>query len=474
MKAIVLITINPSNFLAIMFLKKKYPYNFITAILLLIYKCVWIFFFPIVLAYFLKRSIKEPNYRRNFLERLGAGKRFLVDPIWIHTVSLGEFRASVPLIEKLLEKSEKIILTTITPAGREEAQSVLKFEIEAGNIHLVYLPLEYDLAFNRFLNCYRPKLSIVLEIELWPVMISACSRHEVPLILAQGQYVERSFLKDKRMPWLRGALFNGFDLILAKSDVHASRYKTFCNSPVDVMGELRFDQTIPVWQINSANFFSRKLDLKKSSRLCFCFGSTGPGEDADLISLMVRLNKKARVRGLPKPFYVYVPRHKKDFDTIMKDLNSAGLKFLKRTDIFDIGLKLNNESVLKDNEIDGIFGNSLGEINFYFQMADYVFIGNSFNSLGSHNVIEPLALKKPVVVGPSVWGIEYPVVEALSAGIIKRVENVEELYDYWFSQIEIGKNPDKGHLMLEEFYDIHSGAAKRCILKLEQYGFLMN
>ena len=455
-----------------MFLKKKYPYNFTTGLVLLIYKCVWILFFPLIPVYFLKKSLKEPSYRQNLLERFGFGKTFPPNSVWIHAVSLGEFRASVPLIRGLLDKSERIILTTITPAGREEAQRVLKPEIEVGKIHLLYFPLEYDFAFNQFLRRYQPKLAIVLEIELWPVMIAACSRFDIPLILAQGQYIKKSFLRDKRRPWLRGALFNGFDLILAKSHVHASRYQLFCNSRVEVMGELRFDQTIPKGHIDNADFFLKKLDLQKSSRLCFCFGSTGPGEDADLILLMKRLNAKAKEKKAAKPFYIYVPRHKKDFFSIARTINKSGLNFLERSDIFDAKLHLKDKSVLKDVEIDGIFGNSLGEINFYFQMADYVFIGNSFNDLGAHNIIEPLALKKPVVVGPSVWGIEYPLVEALEVGIVKKVQNIEELYDYWLSKILSDKKAHKGMASLDKFYSVHSGAAQRCILKLTKNGFL--
>ena len=116
--------------------------------------------------------------------------------------------------------------------------------------------------------------------------------------------------------------------------------------------------------------------------------------------------------------------------------------------------------------------NSLGGINFYFQLSDYVFIGNSFNELGSHNVIEPLALKKPVVVGPSVWGIEYPVIEALDRGVMKKVQNVEELYEYWWYQMIC---PKKVHLCKDPilaFYNNHAGATTRCVEKLERYGFL--
>lgn len=455
-----------------MFLKKRYPYNFTTSSLLLIYKCIWTICFPLVVAYFLKRSIKEKNYRKNLLERFGFGKNFLPNSIWIHAVSLGEFRAAVPLIKALIKRSERILLTTITPAGREEAERILKSELEVGNIHLVYLPLEYDFAFNQFFNRYKPKLTIVLEIELWPVLISACSRHEVPLILAQGQYVKKSFMRDKKLPWFRGALFNGFDLILAKSQVHADRYKFFCRNAVEVMGELRFDQAIPQAHLSGANLFLQQLNLDKKPRTCFCFGSTGPGEDTGLISLMSQLNNKAEEIGLPKPFYVYVPRHKKDFSRIARDIADSGLKFRKRSEILDNNLALRYRTVLKGTDIDGIIGDSLGEITFYFQMADYVFIGNSFNNLGSHNVIEPLALKKPVVVGPSVWGIEYPIVEALEAGIIVKVQNIEELFEYWLSQMVNNKKVYKRAASLEAFYDLHSGAAERCICKLQDHQFL--
>ena len=449
-----------------------YPYNFFTAATLLLYKFIWLFGTPFVVFYFIKRSLKEPGYRENIKERLGYGKRFLCNSIWVHAVSLGEFRASVPLIKEFLNRSEKIVLTTITPAGREEAKRILKSDIENGNVHLVYLPLEYDFAYNQFVKRCKPRIAIVLEIELWPVMISACSRHKIPLILAQGQYVTKSFTIDKRFSWLRAALFNGFDLILAKSEIHADRYKYFCNSPIEIMGELRFDQIIPKEHLRSAFKFLEKTKLRENSRLCFCLGSTGPGEDAILAGLMTKLTLKAKNLGVPKPFYIYVPRHKDNFSNVHKVLVSSGLNFVKRSEILDHQLSLNNLFELQFSELDGLIGDSLGEINFYFCIADYVFIGNSFNNLGSHNVIEPLALRKPVVVGPSVWGIEYPIIEALEARIIKKVENIEEFYEYWSGELVRSKKDFLEQRQREEFYKLHSGAVQRCIEKLENYGYL--
>ena len=46
-----------------------------------------------------------------------------------------------------------------------------------------------------------------------------------------------------------------------------------------------------------------------------------------------------------------------------------------------------------------------------------------------HNIIEPLAIHKPVWTGPSVRGIEYPAMEALQAGVLHHAQNGDDLAD---------------------------------------------
>ena len=94
--------------------------------------------------------------------------------------------------------------------------------------------------------------------------------------------------------------------------------------------------------------------------MCFCFGSTGPGEDAILISLMQRMTTRARADGIPKPFYVYVPRHKKDFLKIEQDLDYSGLKFLKRSEILDNNLRLKGKRQDLNVKCDGLLGKFVG------------------------------------------------------------------------------------------------------------------
>ncbi len=78
------------------------------------YRVMWLVIFPLVYIYFVIRSIKEPGYAKDFSERLVLYKSKFRNAVWIHAVSLGEFRAARPIIRKLLKVNQRILITTLT------------------------------------------------------------------------------------------------------------------------------------------------------------------------------------------------------------------------------------------------------------------------------------------------------------------------------------------------------------------------
>ena len=42
----------------------------------------------------------------------------------------------------------------------------------------------------------------------------------------------------------------------------------------------------------------------------------------------------------------------------------------------------------------------MGELLRYYAACDVAFVGGTFEALGGHNLLEPAALGKPVLVGP--------------------------------------------------------------------------
>ncbi len=94
---------------------------------------------------------------------------------------------------------------------------------------------------------------------------------------------------------------------------------------------------------------------------------------------------------------------------------------------------------------------------FYLAMADAVVVGGGFTPHGAHNIIEPLAVGKPVITGPEIGTIEYPFVEAEAAGVARRVRDAGELSS---ALQEIGTG-DKA--AIDRFLAAHSGGVARLL-----------
>ena len=138
--------------------------------------------------------------------------------------------------------------------------------------------------------------------------------------------------------------------------------------------------------------------------------------------------------------------------------------------------KISNEKKIKDlNNFNLLWGDSLGELNFYMAMSDLVFMGDSLNNEGSHNIIEPFALEKPVIVGPSIWGIEYPALEALDIGILKKISGQKELASALVSAYQDKKrnNFDESQINdIKNFYKSNQGASDRFMDQMVNNNFL--
>jgi 3-deoxy-D-manno-octulosonic-acid transferase len=381
---------------------------------LLAYTLLWTAGLPLALLYLRRRARKDPLYGRHLAERFGAYRDPLPGAVWIHAVSLGELRSAVPLIRSLLERGERVVTTHFTPAGRREAERALAPEIAAGQVRAVWVPFEYGWAFRRFFRAFRPKYGLVMEIEVWPRMIMAARASGVPLFMCNAQYPSKSFARDTTRTPVRAELMRGFAGALVKSDLQRDRFAAVGVTNIAVTGELRFAQPIPPGQVAAGLEARRRL---AADRRVIAFASVIAGEDALFLDAITRTRAEHAARGLPAPFVVYIPRAPERFDETAERLAATGLPFLRRSTAFGPDLAPGADP----GQADFLLGDSLGEMNFYLAMADTVVVGGGFMPKGSHNIVEPLALGKPVIVGPETWTIEYPAEEAIAAGVCRRV-----------------------------------------------------
>lgn len=417
-----------------------------------LWSALWHLGLPLVLAYLWWRGRKDALYARHLGERFGRYGKGLPGAVWIHAVSLGEMRSAVPLVRALLDQGDRVVTTHFTPAGRREAARVFGTDIAQGRMRVVWVPFETSLAYAGFFRAFRPVAGLVMEIEIWPRMIFAARRAGVPLFMCNAQYPTKSMARDESFP-LRHALMRGFAGAFVKSDLQAERFASVGVANVEVTGELRFDQPIPPAQLAAAAVVRPWL---AGERAVVTFASVVEGEDAIYLDAI----EAALKAGGARPFFVYVPRKPERFDEVAAMIAARGLKALRRSEILDAALVPLGAPVAADI----LLGDSLGEMYFYIAMSGGVVTGGGFTPKGAHNIIEPLALKCPVIVGPEVHTIEYPATEAIEAGVCLRVETPEGLRRALGPDGWAGPTAEE----IEDFFAEHAGATARTIEALDR------
>ena len=408
---------------------------------LMAYGLLWWLLLPAIMLYLWHRGRKDPHYTQHIGERFGRYEGGPKGAVWIHAVSLGEVRSATPLIQALLGQGETVLLTHFTPAGRREAMRQFSTEIAAGTVKSVWVPFEYGFAYRRFLTHFRPKYGLVMEIEVWPRMIMACRKYDAPLFMCNAQYPKKSLAKDTKGLGLRAALFAGYAGGFVKSEGQRQRFAQVGLPNIHVTGELRFDQPIPQAQLDAGAACRMALT---NGRPSFTLTSVVEGEDAIYID-MIRQTKGV--------FFTYVPRAPERFDEVAKLLADAGLRMARRSELFDIDLRLIDNAP----DIDVLLGDSMGEMYFYLSLCDRAIVGGGFAPQGAHNVIEPLALKKNVLVGPHIWTIEYPATEAIAAGVCTVIRDGAALLQAVQSPTPVTE------AQITTFYQDHAGGVARTL-----------
>ncbi len=407
-----------------------------------LWSLLWHLGLPFLLVYLWRRGRKDPLYARHIGERFGRYPVALPGAIWVHAVSLGEMRSAVPLIRALLDRGDRVVTTHFTPAGRREAERVFGAEIAVGKLVAVWVPFETSWAYAGFFRAFRPRLGLVMEIEIWPRMIFAAKAAGVPLYMCNAQYPTKSMARDARSG-LRHALMRGFAGALVKSDLQAQRFASVGVQHITVTGELRFDQPIPAAHLAAARALRPAL---AGARRVIAFASVTEPEEPLFVAAA-----KAILAAPDHPLVIFIPRAPERFDAVAGALTAAGLAIQRRSRALAADLQPTNLA-----PADVLLGDSLGEMYFYLGLSDRVVVGGGFQAKGSHNIIEPLALDKPVLVGPHLDTIEYPAVEAIAAGVCRKTDADRLVGD-------ILNWPDPASQAMAGFMAAHSGATARTL-----------
>jgi 3-deoxy-D-manno-octulosonic-acid transferase len=373
----------------------------------LLYSALLYLVAPLALVATALRGLRDPSYRDRLGERLGFTQlRFATPPLWIHAVSVGEVQAAAVLVRALAQRSpqQPILVTTATPTGAQRVRALF-----GDSVRHAYLPYDLPGAVRRFLSRTTPALAIVMEREIWPNLFRACFERRIPILLASARISERSGERHRRFAGLFREALACDVTIAAQTEADAERFRAIGipAAAVQVTGNVKFDFEVP----EEARRTGAHIRAELGSRPVWIAGSTHEREE-DIV-----LDAHERVRAARNDaLLLLVPRHPNRFDAVKSWLRARNVRFVSRS---------TREAIGADTSV--LLVDTLGELLAFYAAANVAFVGGSLVPIGGHNLLEPAALNRPIIVGPHNFNAADIAQMFLDSGAALQVESATQL-----------------------------------------------
>lgn len=421
-----------------------------------LYSLAWVIASPLAFGYLLWRSRAQPAYRRHLRERWGwhHGRDDNRPLIWIHAVSVGETRAAAPLVHALRQRypGARVLLTAMTPTGRQTAR-----ELFGDTVARAYLPYDLPCAIRGFLRAWRPSIAIVMETELWPMLVRQTRAAGIPVALVNARLSERSLRKGRKWGRLIRDALSRLDLVAAQTDADARRLAQLAPVRPVVTGNLKFDVDADGAMIGVGQTWRAAI-----GRPTVVAASTRDGEEGLLLAAWSAQAAHRPPTGRPRPLLCIVPRHPQRFDEVEARVREHGLIPMRRS-------TWTASAPTLPDEVDVLLGDSMGEMAAYYSAADVAIIGGSLLPFGGQNLIEACALGVPVVIGPHTHNFAQAAAQAAGAGAALRVADAQASVDAALGLL--GESARRAAMAQagRDFAQRHQGATQRTVQALSPW-----
>ncbi len=370
---------------------------------------------------------------------------------WFHFTSVGEFEQAKPLIEAIYPDA-RIVLTYFSPSVASNVESYTFVDAA------VYLPVDTKRNAKRLINLIKPTCLIFSRYDIWPNLVWKVSEHRIPIVIVAATLHAAS----RRLGLIGRSFFKNvhryITLICATSEDDAVRFKQLSslNNQVVVTGDTRYEQVYQkAMSIESdTEFFPAQSTL---SRRKFIAGSTYADDEKIVFDTYQTLQKDVSEHFLHLILVPHEPTPER-VRNIITDLKKRNLSYCCYSE-------LNHGANLVDMDV--IIIDTVGILAKLYMLADIAFVGGSFHG-SVHNVMEPAAMGKPVIFGPTIQNA-YEASLLMETGAAKLVNTSQQMANViteWLiceeKRVNAGSN---GRQMIEN----HLGAVERTLQHLKKY-----
>ncbi len=318
----------------------------------------------------------KPSYLKHISERMGKLPG-MKGSLWVHAASVGEVKAAIPLLIHITSAGYNVLLTTVTPAGREYAAT-----LGIKGLCISFAPVDNIISTLYAVHRLRPKTLIIIETELWPNMIVAASLKGVNIVSVNARLTQKALQGYLYMRPVMRFLLKRFKLICVQTEDDRNRFLKLGAEPgtIQITGNIKYAISPEAMSLSAR-------DLKKlfPNRHIIIAGSTHQGEEQIVINCLLSLKQVFNM-----PLLIIAPRHLSRAGEVEDLINKAGLHSMKRSSM-DVHISMDT--------IDILLLDTIGELADIYSIGDAIFVGGSMVPVGGHNLLEVVIHKKPVIYG---------------------------------------------------------------------------
>lgn len=371
-----------------------------------------------IVPYYTYRLFTEKGFGLRFQQSLGnvddkeIEKVAYKDCVWIHGASVGEIVATSPLVKQIRKEmpDRPILVSAFTVGGYNMAKQIIP-EADA----IIFFPLDLPFVAESMVRRIHPGVFMPVETELWPNFLRAIRERHIPVMMVNGRISEKSVKTYRYLYGIWDDMLNTVSRFCMQSSIDADyiAHLGADKNKIFVTGNTKFDQTYAEVTAEDLAKYNLEFGLRESYPVIVA-GSTHPGEEEVVLEAFKKVRSQYKDARL-----IIAPRKTARAEEISRMAAKFG---------FETGFRSKMKEMEGERPVyPVILLDTIGELGRIYALGDVVFVGGSFSGTGGHNVLEPAAHAKPILVGPSMQNFKdsYALLSKVKA--CKMVATKEEL-----------------------------------------------